>query len=199
MAKIGLSKPIAAVYNFDDQTDMVAYSNNTVLGRYTEISIDVENADDNVLYADNGPAESDTSFAGGTVSMTTDDLSPANMVSVLGLPETAISGTGAPEGAKWVEFDDRQNAPYIGLGGIIKRKVGGAIKYQAFVLPKIKFQNPSLAVTTQGESIEWQTQKLTADISRDDTTNHRWQALSTYLDSEADAVKIIELFFGIGA
>lgn len=191
MAKIGLSKPYYAKYSWDGS--QIIYSGGGVLGKYTEVSIDIEDADDNILYADNGPAESDTSFAGGTVTITTDDLSPDAMVEALGLSTTAITAEGVTTtGAEWLEFNDDQNVPYLALAGIVKRKVRGAIKWQAFALPKIKFSNPSLAVTTQGETIEWQTQEMNAEILRADDTKHGWFRLSSYLNSEAEAEAAIK-------
>ena len=74
MAKIGLSKPYFAVYGNTGET--VTYSNGALMGRAVELSIELEGADDNTLYADDGPAETANVFAGGTVTLTTDDLLP---------------------------------------------------------------------------------------------------------------------------
>ena len=91
------------------------------------------------------------------------------------------------EAPAWLVFDDDQAVPYLGLGGIVKSQIEGVTKWQAFVLPKIQLQNPDMAVTTEGETIEWQTPQLTATIMRSDAQKHRWYQLSDYLDSEADA------------
>lgn len=196
MAKIGLSKPIIALYSASGST--VTYSSKATLGKFTDLSIDIDDASDNTLYADNAPAEVETSFAGGTVTVTTDDLSPDVMTSVLGLHETTISATGVTtSGAKWLDFDDRQLVPAVALCGVIKRRIGGDTKYQAFVLPKVTFSNPAMAVTTQGETIEWQTQELGGKIERDDTANHGWQHLSSYLATEDEALAAIDDFLGI--
>lgn len=189
MARIGLSKPYIATYVNTNGT--VTYSARTVLGKYTNIDMSLDSADENILYADNGPAESDSQFSGGTVTVTTDDLRAEAFKTALGLVEETISGvtTGSP---KWMVFNDSQNAPYFALGGIIKKKVDGAYKWQAFILEKIKFRNPDLSVATQGETIEWQTPELEATILRSDASGHPWYRLSTELDSEEDAVAAIE-------
>lgn len=197
MANIGLSKPYIATYVNTSGT--ITYSARTVLGKYTEIDISLDSADDNILYADNGPAESDSQFSGGTVTVTTDDLRPDAFKTALGLIEAAIAATMAttsPE-PKWLVFDDQQAAPYFALGGIIKKKVDGAYKWQAFILEKIKFKNPDLSLTTQGETIEWQTPELEATILRSDATNHPWYRISTLLDSEEDAVAAIEAYLTV--
>ncbi len=73
MATIGLSKPYYAVYSNTGTT--VSYANGGVMGKATEANIEVETTEDNNLYADNAIAETDRSFAGGTLTLSTDDLS----------------------------------------------------------------------------------------------------------------------------
>lgn len=197
MANIGLSKPYIATYANNNGT--VTYSARTVLGKYTEISISLDSADENVLYADNGPAETDSQFSGGTVTVTTDDLRPDAFKTALGLVEAAIAATMATTNPtpKWLVFDDDQAAPYFALGGIVKKKVDGAYKYQAFILEKVKFKNPDLSLTTQGETVEWQTPELEATILRSDAAKHPWYRISTLLDSEEDAVAAIEAYLTV--
>ena len=79
----------------------------------------------------------------------------------------------------------------------MKKQQNGATKWVAIVLPKIQFQNSGDAATTQGESIEWQTQELSANILRDDTALHEWKRLTTPLDSEAEAEAAIKSYLGI--
>ena len=197
MANIGLSKPYVATYVNTSGT--ITYSARTVLGKYTEIDISLDSADENVLYADNGPAETDSQFSGGTVTVTTDDLRPDAFKTALGLVEAAIAATMATTNPtpKWLVFDDDQAAPYFALGGIVKKKVDGAYKYQAFILEKVKFKNPDLSLTTQGETVEWQTPELEATILRSDAAKHPWYRISTLLDSEEDAVAAIEAYLTV--
>ena len=197
MANIGLSKPYIATYVNTSGT--ITYSARTVLGKYTEIDVNLDSTDENILYADNGPAETDSQFSGGTVTITTDDLRPDAFKTALGLVESAIAatmGTTTPT-PKWLVFDDDQAAPYFALGGIIKKKVDGAVKWQAFILEKIKFKNPGLSLTTQGETVEWQTPELEATILRSDASKHPWYRISTLLDSEDDAVAAIEAYLAV--
>ena len=196
MAKIGLSKPYYAIYSNTGTT--VTYSNGGVIGKYTEFSLELEDGDNNILYADNGPAESDNSFAGGTATVTTDDLIAEKMLAILGLKKEAITTPElSTKDAYWLVFDDDQDTPYIGLGGIIKKKINNATRYQAFILTKIQFTNPGLEAVTQGETIEWQTQELSATIMRSDEAKARWFMISNELDSEEDAEKIIKAHLNI--
>lgn len=191
MANIGLSKPYIATYA--NSNGAVTYTARTVLGKYTNIDITLDDTDENILYADNGPAETDSAFSGGSVTVTTDDLRPEAFKTALGLVSEAISTAGITTAdPTWMVFNDNQAAPYFALGGVIKKKVDGAVKWQAFVLEKIKFKNPDLSLATQGETIEWQTPEIEATILRSDAANHPWYRISSLLDSEEDAVAALE-------
>lgn len=194
MATIGLSKPYYAIYSNNGTT--VTYSGGALIGKATEMSLELDDADSNILYADNGAAESDNQFSGGTLTITTDDILPAPMLGILGLKEQTISGTETTD-AKWLIYDDDQEIPYVGFGGVIKKKQSGAVKWVAVVLTKVQFKNPGVSAVTQGETIDWQTKELTATITRDDTAKHVWQMVSSPLDTEEDAETAIKAALGI--
>ena len=191
MATIGLSKPYYAVYSNTGTT--VSYANGGVMGKATEANIEVETTEDNNLYADNSIAETDRSFAGGTLTLSTDDLSQEVSKAILGIKEETISEiTGVTdEDASELIYDDTQKTPYLGTGFIIKKKVGGVYKWRAVVLTKVMFGIPSDAATTQGETIEWQGPELSATILRDDSANHVWKREATFT-SEAQAEAYIK-------
>lgn len=196
MATVGLSKPYYAIY--DANNGNPTYSNGGRLGKATELSLELDDTEANILYADNGPAESDNQFTGGTLSVSTDDLLPAPMLGVLGLTLQAMSlpeaTTPAPQ---WIVFDDNQVIPYIGFGGILKAKQNGVVKWIAVVLLKVQFRNPGVAAVTQGETIEWQTKTLTGTVMRSDGPTHKWQLMSTPMDTEADAEAAIKQVLNI--
>ena len=115
-------------------------------------------------------------------------------------PTVVKSVTGediTTETPKWYVFDDDQKIPYGGLGGVIKKKVDGTIKWAAFILNKIQFRTPGFAFTTQGETIEWQTQELSAAILRSDAAKHPWFRMSSFMDSEADAEAAVKQYLNI--
>ena len=182
MATIGLSKPFFAIYS--ENGGVVSYANGSVLGKYTALQLQLENASENILYA---------GFAGGTFSVTTDDLRPDIAKAIFGLTEETISAQDVTTaGAKWQVNDDDQVIPYLGVGGVLTKKVDGEVKYVAFVLEKVQFQNNGMDVTTQGETIEWQTPTLEGRLFRSDNAKHSWRRLSTLLDSEAEAVAAVK-------
>lgn len=194
MAKIGLSKPYYAIYNVADGA--VSYSDGGLLGKFTELSIELEGGDPNTLRADDAVAESDKTFAGGTASVTTDDLLAPVMLPVLGLKSEAITDSVTTD-AMWMVFDDDQEIPYVGLGGVIKKKVNGKIRYVGFVLDKVQFANPGISAVTQGETIEWQTHTLAADIMRSDKEKHPWFRMTSELDTAAEAEAAVKAYLSI--
>lgn len=196
MATIGLSKPYYAKYSNTGTT--VTYSGGALIGKAVELSMELEGGDTNILYADNGPAESANEFAGGTLTLTTDDLLPETMLAILGVKRQTITNEAiTTEDAAWLVFDDDQNTPYGGFGGIIKKQQNNVTKWVALVYTKIQFQNSGDAATTQGETIEWQTPELTATLMRDDTAKHAWRYISTPLDTEAEAEAAIKQILNI--
>lgn len=196
MATIGLSKPYFAVYSAAGST--VSYASGAVMGKATEANIEIDTTEDNNLYADNAIAETDRTFAGGTLTLSTDDLSQEVSKAILGLAEQAITGIeGVTDtSVKELLYDDQQQTPYLGVGFIIKKKVGGVYKWRGVILTKVMFSTPADAATTQGETIEWQTPELSATIMRDDSTNHMWKREATFT-TEAQAEAYIKDRLGI--
>lgn len=196
MATIGLSKPYFAVYSAAGST--VSYANGAVMGKATEANIEIDTTEDNNLYADNAIAETDRTFAGGTLTLSTDDLSQEVSKAILGLAEQAITGIeGVTDtSVKELLYDDQQQTPYLGVGFIIKKKVGGVYKWRGVILTKVMFSAPADVATTQGETIEWQTPELSATIMRDDSTNHMWKREATFT-TEAQAEAYIKDRLGI--
>lgn len=185
MATIGLSKPYYAKYG--NSGNVVTYTDGGILAKAVEFSAEIESTEDNNLYADNGIAEADRSFSGGTFTITTDDLTQEASAAILGLKPKTIEIDGiTTESPTELVYGEDQEIPYLGFGVIIKKKQNGSYKYRAVVFTKIMFSIPAESATTQGDTIEWQTPELTATIMRDDTSSHTWKREST-LDSEADA------------
>ena len=196
MAKIGLSKPYCAKYSNTGST--VTYSEGALIGKAVELSIELEEGDDNILYADNGPAESANTFSGGSLTLTTDDLMPDVMMKVLGVTEESITSEEIQtETPKWYNWDDDQSTPYLGFGAIVKVQNNNVIGYQAVILPKIKLNNPSDTFTTQGETIEFGTPEISGTILRSDGEKHTWKKVSSVMESEADAEAAIKQFLSI--
>lgn len=197
MAKIGLSKPYAAKYSATGNT--VTYSEGALIGKAVELTVELEGADDNNLYADNGIAESANTFAGGTFNLITDDLLPSVMMEILGIETEAITGVDGvtTENAAWYKFNSNQQTEYMGFGAIVKVQNSNVVGYQAIVLPKIQFQNPNDTFVTQGETIEWGTPEIGGTILRDDTVDQNWKLISSVLATEAEAEALLKNYLNI--
>lgn len=195
MATIGVSKPYYGKYVNTD--GVITYTGGAVFAKAVEFSATIESASDNNLYADNGIAESDRSFGGGTISVTTDEISQAAAAAILGITADTIT-VGSEADISELVYDDDMAVPDLGFGIIIKKKVSGVDKYRAVFFHKIKFNIPEDAATTQGETIEWQTPTIEGVIMRDDNAKHAWKSEVT-VDTEALAVDYLKKKLGIVA
>lgn len=201
MAGIGLSYPCYSKYNWDGTK--VTRTGGGVMGKATSLNIAPNTGNDNVLFGDNGPAESDNTFSGGTVTIGTTDLMAEVAQDVLGAKNVPIASSVGleTENASWTVYDDDQVIPYISFGGIRKKMVNGQIKWVAIVLEKIQLNTPAEDATTQGETIDWQTSELEGTILRsdalDENGNHPWKRVSSLLNTEEDAKILLRSYLGI--
>lgn len=185
MAGIGLRKPYIAKYVNTD--GVVSYTSGQLLAKAIEFSASIDTPEDNNLYADDGIAESDRSFSSGSLEITTDDLEQAASALILGITSKSI--TVGEETLSELVYDDDMEAPDLGFGVIIPKKVNGEMKFRAVVFHKIKFNIPGESATTQGENIEWKTPQISASIMRDDTAKRGWKSETT-----ADSAAIAEAY-----
>lgn len=183
----GFSKPYVARYAASGTT--ITYSDGQLLARGVDVDIEPETADDNNFYADNVLAESgDKVFTGGTVTLTVDGLFVAAEKLIMGLP--------TPSTGDWVEYDDDQSVPYVGIGFIARYMSDGVTSYTPYVLCKCRFNEISTNAATQEDQIDWQTQELTATIYRSDSAKHTWKKLgkTDYATEDAAEAAIKTLF-----
>lgn len=197
MATIGLSRPYVAIYSAAGTT--ITHSAGRMLGKATELDVSLNDGSKNVFYANNGPAESDDRFSGGTLTITTDDLRPASLIMALGLVREAISGVSGVSNpdAAWMVYNDNQAIPYLSFGGVVMKQVDNVTKYLGIIYDKIKFANPNKSIKTMGEQIEWQAPQLVAQIYRSDAADHKWNRETNYFDTEAEADAAVRDYLGI--
>lgn len=185
----GFSKPYVAKYAASGTT--ITYSDGQLLARGVDVEIEPETADDNNFYADNVLAESgDKVFTGGTVTLTVDGLFVAAEKLIMGLPTTTTGD--------WIDYDDDQSVPYVGIGFIARYMSDGVTSYTPYVLCKCRFNEISTSAATQEDQIDWQTQELTATIYRGDSAKHAWKKLGkTDYSTEDAAEAAIKTLFAI--
>ena len=187
---VGFSKPYVAVYTNSGTT--ITYSNGQVLARGVNVSIEPETSDDNKFYADNVEAENNPgTFKGGTLSLTVDGLHQDAEKLIMGLPAADQSG--------WISYGDSQAIPFVGVGYIAKYMSDGVISYVPTIIPKVVFNQMNASHATSEDSLNFQTQALSAKIKRADDANRNWKHLGEPQTTEAAAEAVIRTYFSISA
>jgi phi13 family phage major tail protein len=186
MAKIGLDNFLYGTLT-EAQDGSPTYGVATKPGKAVNCSVSISNNSAS-LYADNGLAESDTSFQNGTVSMEIDNADITTQANLLG--HSVDSDTGAMTR----NVDDV--APYVGFGRIVTKMVNGVYKYKVEFLHKVKFSEPSQEDTTRGETVEFGTTTIEGVVSS--LATGKWSTTATF-DTKAEAQTYLNSFFTASA
>lgn len=190
----GFSMPYVAKYS--NVGNVVTYSGVMQLARGVSVSLSLDTTDDNVFHADNVSAETAAAiFTGGTATLTVDGLLAAAEKFILGLPEATKVMSGG-EQVDVSHYGDGMEIPYVGIGFVVRYQSAGVVTYAPVVLAKARFQQPGLDAATQEESIDWQTQELTATLMRDDTASHDWKLVGADQSTEEAAVEVLKAILG---
>lgn len=196
--KVGIGVSNVYVAQYTNTNGTVTYSDGVRLGRLVDVAFSLDDAGDNIFYADNVAAESAGSvFGGGTVDIEIDGLQDSVEEFIFGLeartPVTISTGTSIGI------YGDGANSipPYVGIGFIIAEMEDGVTSYKPVVLMKARFQKSARDAHTMEDTIDWQTQTLTAQLHRDDTANHDWRQFGENCATEADAETVIKTLLSI--
>lgn len=184
----GFSLPYVALYAASQGT--ITFSSGTKLARGVSVEISPDSSDDNNFYADNVLAESAAAtFTGGTVTLTVDGLKDTAEKLIMGLPAAGQDG--------WIAYGDDQAVPYVAIGYIARYQEDGVESFTPTVIVKARFDEIVKSHATQEETIEFQTQELTAKIFRSDNSNHDWKWLGADQTTEALAEAALKTKLGI--
>ena len=134
-------------------------------------------------------------FTSGTATLTVDGLRAEAEKFVLGLPEATKTEVGG-NSVDVSHYGDAMEIPYVGIGFVVRYQSGGVVSYAPVVLTKARFQQPGLDASTQEDTIDWQTQELTAQLMRDDTTNHDWKLVGADQTTEEAAEAVLQALLG---
>lgn len=163
MAKIGLRHLVAAEIDTQEIGVAPTYKTGFKIGKMLSAELSIEVAD-NPLYADDGVAETDKSFTGGTITTGIDDFgdTPTEGAEI----QQKLIGQKIVEvgGINVIRSSGQSEAPNVGIGYVMVKKLRGTLYYVATWLYKVQFGAPSESSTTKGESIEWQTPELEGNI-----------------------------------
>lgn len=192
----GFSSPYVAKYSASGGT--VTYSDGMRLARGVSVSINPEVGDANPFYADNVEAETVPGvFTGGTADLVVDGLLNTAEAFVYGLPEPESLSYGESKTVEVYSYGEGMEIPYVGIGFVVRFMSDGVTTYAPMLLTKTRFQTPNTEAATQEESIEWQTQTLTADLMRDDSADRNWKKIAADQATEAEAEEIVKAMLNI--
>ena len=152
MAKIGLDSFKYGILT-EAANGTATYGAAASPGKAIDCTVSIT-SNDVKLYADDGIAESDTSFQNGTVSLGIDQLDLETQAALLG--HTITSNV--------ITRKSTDIAPYVGIGRVVTIMKGGTLKYKVEFLAKVKFSEPNEENTTKGESIEFGTFTIEGQI-----------------------------------
>ena len=190
----GFSKPYVAKYS--NTGGVVSYSGCMQLARGVKVSLSIDTTKVDPFFADNVSAETaEEKFVSGTVTLTVDGLLAAAEKFIMGTPEPTSVEVGS-EQVKVTHYGDEMQIPYIGIGFVVRYQSAGVVTYAPTVLTKSRFQQSATEAETQGETISWQTQDLTAKLSRDDTAKHNWKLVGEDQTTEEAAVAVLQALLG---
>lgn len=181
MAKIGLKNFLFGILT-EASDGTPSYGVAQKPAKAINCKVDISN-NDAKLYADDALAESDSTFQSGTVTLGIDDEDDVMIATLLG--HEIESGE--------VTRSANDVAPYVGLGRIITKLVGGVYKYKVEFLHKVKFAEPSQDNSTKSESVEFGTSELSGSVSR--LGNDEWSKTKTF-STMAEAQAYLNSFFG---
>lgn len=178
MATIGLRDMVYSKITMDETTGEESYGSVKKLARAitASLSIDVAEA---TLYADDGIAEQTMEFAGGTISLGVDDLSPDVQADLTG--ETTSGSDG-----EVVSYGE-DSGGYVAVGFRAKKADG---TYRCTWLLKVKFGAPSEEYETKKDSIDFKTPTIEGKIMQrtkaDTNGKHAWRR---YKDCDDEAAR----------
>ena len=183
MAKIGLQNfKYALLTEAEDGTPSYDVPKKPGKAVSCNVSISTNEAK---LYADDGLAESDTSFQSGTVSIEVDNADQETQATLLG-HTVDTNGT--------MVRSSQDTAPYVGFGRVVTKMVNSVYKYKVEFIYKCKFGEPSQEDTTKGENVEFGTSTLEGILST--LQDGKWSATKTF-DTMAEAQAYLDELFGV--
>lgn len=193
---IGASNIYVAAYS--NTAGTTTYSDGVRLGRLVEVSFSLDDAGDNVFYADNVAAESAGSvFGGGTMDIEIDGLLDDTEKFIFGLEDRTAVTVGTATSIAMYGDGANSIPPYVGIGFIVAEMEDGVTSYKPVIIMKARFQKSARDAHTMEDTIDWQTQTLTAQLHRDDTANHDWRQFGENCATEAEAEAVIKSVLSI--
>ena len=174
-ANVGMMYPVFAPITTHTDGSMPTYGNGVVIHEARNCNI-TKTYNDNPLYGDDRIVDDDNCMTALTASFEPTGLSDSDRMLLFGESEIAVGGLTCQ-----VESDNE--TPYGGFGYIRKMRENSTVKYEAWIILKIKFQEESQNTATKEGSISWNTPTLNgraAGVYIDNTGKLRWRVHETF-------------------
>jgi hypothetical protein len=167
--------PVFAPISAHTDGSMPTYGTGVVIHEARNCNIS-KTYNDNPLYGDDRIVDDDNCLTALTASFEPTGLSDSDRMLLFGENEISVGGLTCQ-----VESDNE--TPYGGFGYIRKMRDSGVVKYEAWIILKIKFQEESQNTATKEGSISWNTPTLNgraAGVYIDNTGKLRWRVHETF-------------------
>ena len=192
-ANVGMMYPVFAPITTHTDGSMPTYGSGVVIHEARNCNI-TKTYNDNPLYGDDRIVDDDNCMTALTASFEPTGLSDSDRVLLFGESEISVGGLTCQ-----VESDNE--TPYGGFGYIRKMRENGSVKYEAWIILKIKFQEESQNTATKEGSISWNTPTLNgraAGVYIDNTGKLRWRVHETF-DAIASAKSWINTVLNVSS
>lgn len=179
MAQIGLTNLwYGLLTEAEDGTP--SYAGAKSFGKAVSAKVDVS-TNDATLYADDVLVESDKSFQNAKVTLGVADDDMTIFAEILG-HKVAESGGEMVRSAN-------DAAPWVGLGRVVTKMVGGKYVYKGEFLYKVRFGEPSQEDKTKGDSVDFSTPEIEGTAAT--LANGQWSAAQVF-DTKTAAVEWVK-------
>lgn len=169
-----------------------------MMGKAIGADFEPNTPDDNPLYANNGVAENDSSAgSGGTLTQTLDRMTLETAADLYGTTAQKVSvtvGDETVEGTEIVYKGDEVSAP-VGVAYIKMHQEDGVRNHEVVFYREATYSRPGDSAATMGESIEWQTPEIEANVvGLQGDGSEPWYRVSRWPTQEAAVAYIYSLF-----
>ncbi|MEG0177663.1 major tail protein [Anaerorhabdus sp.] len=161
-----------------------------MLADLIDVDINIE-SNESKLYANDKIKEASTSFKGGQIKMTVDDLVDKGSQFILGQKTKEV--TVGDKKLNVLVSNRNDKAPYVGIGFYSEVSRDNVTAYRAIVLLKNMFSIPKEKAKTREDKTEYQTKEVNATIFAND--DGEWK-LEVTVDTEEEAVAFVESILG---
>lgn len=169
-----------------------------MMGKAVSVGFEPNTPDDNPLYANNGVAENDiSSGSGGTLTQTLDRMTLETASDLYGTTVEKVTvsvGGSSVEGVEIAYKGNEVSSP-VGVAYIKLNQEDGERNHEVVFYREAVYTRPSDNAETMGESIEWQTPEIEANVvGLQGDGSEPWYRVSRWPSQEAAIAYIYSLF-----